>query len=164
MRLRRVRCALACLLALGALGAGAAGCGGGSDGSSKKTYEGKINTFCTDVKTAAGRFQADATKLQASAATNRQKAIGTTLSTFADATESAVDKLRKADVPKSYASFNDRTVKAFDGVVVKLRAAAKGVKAGDVSGLLGLEAALRKLPNLPPDIAKRAKACADISS
>jgi hypothetical protein len=169
MRLRRVRCALACLLALGVLGAGAAGCGGGSDGSSKKTYEGKINTFCTDVKTAAAKVSSDSAKLQAGAAKDPQKAVkgfGTTLQTFADSTQTALDKLRKADVPESYRSFNDKAVTAFRGVIGKLHAAADGAKSGDLSALssLGTDLGAVKLPSLPKDIANNAKACADISS
>jgi hypothetical protein len=164
-----VRAPAASLIAAAVLALGPAGCGGGGDGSSKKDYQATVNGFCTDVKAAAGKVQADATKLQASAVKDPQKAVkgfGTTLSTFADSTQAAVDKLRKADVPKDYATFNDRAVQAFGGVVDKLRAAAKGAKGGDVAALSGLGSALNsiKLPDLPPDIAKNAKACADISS
>ena len=55
---------------------------GGSDGPSKKDYEGTINSFCTDVKAAAGKVSADSAKLQSSAAKNPQQAVrgfGTTL-------------------------------------------------------------------------------------
>jgi hypothetical protein len=166
---RRAHGGLACLLAVGCLGVGAQGCGGGSDGPSKKDYQGTINGFCTDVKAAAGRVSSDAAKLQSSAAKDPQQAVkgfGTTLQTFADSTQTALDKLRKADVPDQYRSFNDKAVAAFGGVVAKLRAAAKGAKAGDLSALssLGTDLGAVKLPDLPKDIAKNAKACADISS
>lgn len=165
---RRTHAAAASILAVAGLALGTAGCGGDSGGPSKTDYQGTINTFCTDVKAAAAKVSSDATKLQSSATKNPQQAVkgfGTTLETFADSTQSALDGLRKADVPSDYKAFNDKAVAAFGGVVGKLHTAADGAKKGNLTALssLGTDLGAVKLPNLPPDISKNAKACADIS-
>jgi hypothetical protein len=166
---RRPRAGAASLLVAATLALAAGGCGGsGSDGPSKQGYVGTINTFCTDVKSAAAKVSTDATKLQGNATKNPQQAVkgfGTTLQTFADSTQKALDQLRKADVPSDYKSFNDKAVAAFGGVVGKLHSAADGAKKGNLAALssLGADLGAVKLPNLPPDISKNAKACADIS-
>ena len=145
-----------------------AGCGGGG-GASKGDYQASIDLFCKSIKGAATRVQTDATKLQSSAATNPKAAItgfGTTLQRFADDTRSALTAFRKTGVPSDYKDFNDKAVTGFDGVIAKLTAAAKAAKAGNAAALtsLGTDLSSVKLPNLPKDIAGKAKNCADISS
>ena len=161
--------ATAVLLTGALLGTAAAGCGGGGGGASKGDYQSSLNTFCTDVKGAATQVQTDATKLQSNVGSDPKKAIagfGTTLQTFADTTRTALGKLQKTGVPSDYKTFNDKAVKAFNGVITKLDAAAKGAKSGNIQALssLGTDLNSVKLPDLPKDLAKNAKACGDITS
>ena len=166
---RRTRAGVGWRLALAVAGLGA-GCGGGSsDGPSKKDYQASINTFCTDVKAAAGKVvdgrREAAGQRHEEPDSRRSRGFGTTLETFADSTQTALDRLRKAGVPKDYESFNGKAVTAFDGVIAKLHAAATGAKQGNLTALssLGTDLGSVKLPDLPKDISKNAKACADIS-
>jgi len=144
------------------------GCGGGGDDSTTKGYYSAINTFCTSVKSAANQVKTDATKLQTNVASDPKKAIksfATTLDTFANATNAALTKFKSAEVPSKYKNFTTQAVAAFSGVVAKLHTAANGAKTGSVKAVnnLGTDLDSIKLPNLPKDVQKNAKACADIS-
>lgn len=144
-----------------------AGCGSGDDGPSKDGYYKAINGFCGSVTAAAKQVSADTVAVQKDTKASqaaRLKRITVSLQGFADATESALDRLEKAGVPDTFATYQEGTSKGFRTFIKTLRTTADESEK-DAQVLTKLEARLNavKLPDLPPDITANAKACAEFS-
>lgn len=161
---RRTAAALSCVALAGGLGA----CGGGDDGGSKKDYQAALNTFCKSVEDGSKKVQTDAVAVQGTAAKDPKaaiKKIGGVLGTFATTIDGALTKLKSADVPSDYKSFNDGAVKGVTELVTKVQAAAKAAGTGDIQAVTSLGTTLGniKLPDLPKELADKAPSCSRIS-
>jgi hypothetical protein len=168
MSLRKTHLRAVSLVSVLAIALGAAGCGSSGTSSGDKDYYSSMDTFCSSVKSAANNVRTDAAKLQTNIATNPKTAIqgfAKTLDAFATATETALTKLKAAKVPSKYSDFTTQAITAFSGVVGRLHTAADGARTGSVKALASLGTSLNsvKLPKLPKDVQKNAKACAAIS-
>jgi hypothetical protein len=166
MLTRRLGAGLACLALIGGLGA--CGSSGGSS-ASKKDYQAALDSFCKAVETGSNKVQTDASSVQTSAATNPQdaiKKIGGVLSTFATTINTALGKLKSADVPSDYSKFNGQAVKGIGELVTKVKAAADAAATGNAAAVSKLGATLGniKLPGLPKELADKAPSCSRIST
>lgn len=145
---------------------GAAGCGGGGGGKpSKDAYFRSIDRFCGNVAGAAQRVSRDTAAVERDkAATPRQvvKVVSSSLLQFADATETALNRLQRADVPADYAGFQRATDTGYRSFVKTLRMTAAAARKDGTKALaqFGPKLSAIKLPDTPPDIAASAKRCA----
>ena len=163
----RLRLALPCAAVAASLAV--AGCGGGDKGASKSDYQGALNGFCSAVESGATKVQTDSAAVTSSAAKDPNAAVeklGDILATFAQTIDGGLDKLKKADVPDDYKSFNDQAVKGVDQLVSQVESAAKQARAGKVQAVTKLGSALEdiKLPDLPKDLSDKSAACKRISN
>ncbi|MCW3040881.1 MAG: hypothetical protein JWM31_2786 [Solirubrobacterales bacterium] len=167
MRPRVVRVRTTGLALTIALLATATGCGGGDDGPSKKDYYASLNSFCSDVATAAARVSADTAAVERdtkAARSARLALITASLKRFADGTETALDTLAKAGAPEEFAAYQKGTATGFRRFVKTLRdTAAESEK--DPAVLMKLQARLNavRLPDPPRDVSANARACAEFS-
>jgi hypothetical protein len=155
--------ALAATLALAA-------CGGGSAKKDGGDYRASLNAFCGTIERGAKQVQKDTSSVTSGSTKSDPqgsiKKLGASLGTFATTIDGGLTKLRKADVPDEYRTFNRGVVDGFGLVVTRLRSASKQAAKGDPQPIRDIGTTLRdvKLPTMPKALTDAAPSCVRISS
>ena len=167
MRSRSDRARTAAAILALTLIAALAGCGGSGGGASKKDYYAAINGFCGKVTAAAKQVSTVTQRVQKDTTAPRSvrlQAVTTSLTQFADSTETALNTLQKAGVPATFKAYQAGTATGFESFIAALRkTASESTKTPSVLTQLQSRLNAVKLPDPPKDITANAKSCAEFT-
>jgi len=143
------------------------GCGGSDvdDDAARTDYYASIDAFCGKVAGASERATRDTKAVRQDKSAGRPEAVRVVtraLSQFADATEIALDDLKRAKPPDDLSVYQTATLTGFRTFVTTLRATVKAAEGGGTRALrrLGPDLDAVPLPDTPQQIAANAKQCA----